>query len=160
MAEHQKTPVGLELVILYKTVKGLLEAVVAILLAFGAGLGLARHIQFFIAVWASHLTREWSIQLAEHLFNASTTPHLKLAALALAFDGAFTSFEGWALERKKRWAPWLVVIATSCLIPFEIGALIQRLSVVRTVMLFVNVLVVAYLVWRLWYEHELRRSGR
>ncbi len=151
-----KTDVGLELVILYKTIKGAAEALIAIVLAFGSALGLATRVQDFIAVWAAHLTRAWSIQLAEKLFNASTTSHLRLAALALAFDGAFTSVEGWGLERHKRWAPWLIVVATSVLVPFEILALVRHVSAARVGMLAVNLVIVGYLAARLWHEHELR----
>ena len=57
--------VGLRLVILYKSVKGGLELAGSALLALGIAFGLAEYLQDVIDRVHSHLTRAWSILLAE-----------------------------------------------------------------------------------------------
>jgi uncharacterized membrane protein (DUF2068 family) len=68
-----------------------------------------------------------------------------LTILALLLDGLLTLLEGWALYRGFPWAPWLVVIATGSLLPFEVAALARRLRVGRLLILLVNLAVVTYL---------------
>ena len=57
----------------------------------------------------------WSVHLADLLVRASTPRHLEIAAVALAADGSFALFEGWALRRGFAWAPWVIVVASACL---------------------------------------------
>jgi uncharacterized membrane protein (DUF2068 family) len=49
------------------------------------------------------------------------------------------------LFRRKRWAEWLTVIATSLLIPFELYELVHRPSVLKAGGLAVNIVIVVYL---------------
>lgn len=152
------TDLGLRLVILYKTAKGAGESVLALLLAFGAALGLASRLQDLVALWAGHLTRAWSLQLAELAFRAATPKHLQLAAIALGLDGMLTSVEGWGLWRRKPWAEWLVVVASGLLLPFEFVELVRHASIVRFSVLAVNLLIVGYLARRIVLERARAAS--
>ena len=64
-----------------------------------------------------------------------------------------TALEGWALHRRFRWAPWLVVVAGSTLIPFEVVELARRPRPGRVAILVVNLVIIAYLVARARREH-------
>ena len=60
-------------------------------------------------------------------------------------DGAFSLLEGWALFHGHWWGPWLVVIGTSALLPFEVVALVRHLHPVRALLFAGNVTIVWYL---------------
>jgi uncharacterized membrane protein (DUF2068 family) len=77
---------------------------------------------------------------------------------AIAGDGVFSAFEGWALLRGFRWAPWVVVVATATLIPFEVVAIVRHRRIGRFVLLAVNLAIVAYLAWRARREHAERKA--
>jgi uncharacterized membrane protein (DUF2068 family) len=95
-----------------------------------------------------HFTGAWSVELAKALLSAAEPRHLWLVALALALDGSFTLLEGWALYHAHWWGPWLVVLATSSLLPFEIAALLRKVHVGRVIVFAVNVAIVLYLARR------------
>jgi uncharacterized membrane protein (DUF2068 family) len=63
---------------------------------------------------------------------------------AIAY-GALELVEGYGLLRRRRWAEWLTVIATSLFIPLELYELVHRPSALKAAGLIVNVLIVIYL---------------
>lgn len=102
-----------------------------------------------------HVTSAWSVALANVLVRAIAPAHLWIAASALALDGAFTLLEGWSLQRRWWWGPWLVVAATAGFVPFEVLALLRRVALGRVFLLCVNLIVALYLARR-----ALRRGRR
>jgi uncharacterized membrane protein (DUF2068 family) len=93
-----------------------------------------------------HATAAWSTELADRLIGAATPRGVHRVALAALFDGALSFVEGFAIHRRWAWSGWLVVVATSCLLPFEILALVHHLSATRSAVLVINVAIVAYLI--------------
>jgi len=74
---------------------------------------------------------------------------LELVALgAFLYAGLFT-VEGVGLWLRLRWAEYLTVIATTPFLPLEVFELIKQLTLPRVTALLVNLLVVAYLIYRL-----------
>ena len=69
------------------------------------------------------------------------------SAGAFAYAALFT-VEGIGLLMRKRWAEWLTIVATASLIPFEIYEIVKEATALRIATLVVNILVVAYLAWR------------
>src|SRR5205814_1941162 len=67
-----------------------------------------------------HVTRAWALQAATLIVVTGTSAHVKLAAAAAFGDAALSAVEGLALRWGKWWAPWLVVAATSVLLPWEL----------------------------------------
>ena len=63
-------------------------------------------------------------------------------------DGTSTAIEGTLLLLGKSWAEWVVAGAMGSLIPFELVSLLHGFTPVKLAILVVNVIVVAYLVWR------------
>lgn len=63
--------------------------------------------------------------------------------------------EAYGLHRRKRWAEWLTVIATSLLIPFEIYEIIQEQTIIRIGILILNIAIVYYLA-----KHKELFKGR
>jgi uncharacterized membrane protein (DUF2068 family) len=77
---------------------------------------------------------------------------LVFGVIALAY-GALEGAESYGLARRRRWGEWLTLVATAILIVPEIWELARKATVLKVGALIVNLLVVAYLYWR------LRRSG-
>jgi uncharacterized membrane protein (DUF2068 family) len=88
----------------------------------------------------------WSHALAGVLVRVTTPRHLDLIAAALVMDGLSSALEGWSLHGRYRWGRWLVVVATSALLPLEIVELARRLTVFRIALLLANVAIVLYLL--------------
>jgi uncharacterized membrane protein (DUF2068 family) len=146
---------GLVVIIAYKLVKGALWLCLAVTLFFsmraGAGddlLGWAEHLR--------HHSRAWSIALADLLVRAATRRGLWTLLLAFAADGTLTLIEGWALLRGHWWGPWLVVIATGSLLPFEVVALAHHPHASRALLLAVNAVIVWYLARKALRDHRAR----
>lgn len=76
--------------------------------------------------------------------------HILGVGSLLTLDGLVTFIEGWALLRGWRWGVWLVVVASSLLIPVEIGALIDEVTVFRVVVLVINAFIVGWLLRQRW----------
>jgi uncharacterized membrane protein (DUF2068 family) len=149
--------VGLRIIVSYKFVRGTFSILVSALLAATALSGGADHLRTFAHMLREHVVGAWSIRLADLLLRAATPRHLVIAATALAADGAFSLFEGWALRRRFAWAPWLVVIATASLLPLEIYEIYRHVRWGRVLILVVNMVIVVYL-YRRERQHRLQRA--
>jgi uncharacterized membrane protein (DUF2068 family) len=85
--------------------------------------------------------------------------HLRAIEAGTFFYALLHLIEGIGLILERDWAGYLVIIATSSLIPFEIYEISQKLSVVRILILLVNLAIVIYLIVILRAEHR-QRSGQ
>ncbi len=74
---------------------------------------------------------------------------LKELTFLTAFYAALFLTEGTGLFFRQRWAEYLTIIATGLFIPVEGYELWKQITVVRIVLLFVNVAVVVFLIWLL-----------
>src|SRR5258708_27673653 len=92
-----------------------------------------------------HHSGAWSLELADLVVRASTRRGLWTITVALLADGVLTLFEGWALLHGHWWGPWLVVVSTGSLLPFEVAAFVQRPHPVRAAVFAVNLAIVVYL---------------
>jgi uncharacterized membrane protein (DUF2068 family) len=71
-----------------------------------------------------------------------------LAGTAVAYS-VVEAVEAVGLWKEQRWAEYLTAVATAGFLPFEIKAVIDRLTVLRVLTLVINV---AILVWLLWQK--------
>ena len=76
----------------------------------------------------------------------------KLEALSIGTFLYATLFvvEGTGLMLRKRWAEYLTIISTAAFLPLEVYELIHRRSAAKVVLLLANVLIVIYLIVRLY----------
>jgi uncharacterized membrane protein (DUF2068 family) len=151
---HPATPRGVRFIATYKAAKAVMQLVLTCILAAGLNDARLSAVQARLVEWHSHLTAAWSNKLAVWLEANLTRSHLRIAIVALAADCLLTAIESWALFKDKPWGEWLVVIATSGLIPFEIYEIIERPRITRVLVLVVNALVVAYLARRQLVRHR------
>jgi uncharacterized membrane protein (DUF2068 family) len=143
---------GLRLIALFKFFKATLLVAVC--------LGALRLLDPDIAAraqrWATAFATSSDRRLLEHLLAhvAGLSPtRLELVALgAFLYAGLFTT-EGVGLWLGRRWAEYLTVVATASFLPIEVFELAQLLTVPRVAALIFNVLVVAYLIYRLGRSH-------
>jgi uncharacterized membrane protein (DUF2068 family) len=154
----QRGPIGLRLIIGYKLVRGgaalTLAITLMIFLAQGHGRGLHA---LGVALWM-HATNAWMLKLAHFILSSSALHRLQLGAIALAVDGLFTTFEGWALARGYTFAPWLVVVATASFLPWEMLLIVRHLAAGRIATLLVNALVVVYLARQALRERQAHKK--
>lgn len=150
---------GLAIIIGYKLIKGGLWLIFAATLLVLMQLGIGDDI-LGVAVHLRRHSGAWSLQLADVLVRASTRRGLWTLFVALIADGVLTLVEAWALIRGHWWGPWLVVVATGSLLPFEVVALVRHPHVSRVLLLVVNMLIVAYLGRKALREHRERVSRR
>lgn len=139
-------PAALNAIILYKLCKAVLEALLGVaaifLIANGAEAGAAT----LAEVLLEHVAGGWALKAATIIVVAATSGHVKFVAVAAFADAVLSAVEGLALRAGRWWAPWLVVIATGALLPWELWELWRSPRWGRAVILFLNLLVVAYLL--------------
>jgi uncharacterized membrane protein (DUF2068 family) len=147
-------PAGLQTIIVYKLAKAVVQALLGIaaiwLLARGAEAGAATFAEFLL----EHFTGAWAQEAVTLLVRAATPGHVKLLAFAMIGDSLLSAVEGLALRAGRWWAPWLVVIATAGLLPFEIWQLARRPAWGRVAIIAINLAVVAYLLRVAAREHR------
>lgn len=130
---------------LYEAAKGLLVIVA------GAGILRSPHTLETAAealVAHLHLNPAKDHPLIFTLVDAGSPSHLWWLALGAAVYAAARFSESVGLWLGKRWAMWLAVLTAAIYIPFEIGALLRRPTVLAVGALAVNTAVVLYLLRR------------
>ncbi|HEX3605580.1 MAG TPA: DUF2127 domain-containing protein [Candidatus Dormibacteraeota bacterium] len=74
--------------------------------------------------------------------------HPNLIGLAAIAYGLLECVEGIGLALRRRWAEYLVVLATSAFLPLEVSELLHHPTPLKAGAFLVNVAIVVYLVWR------------
>ena len=153
-----KRPAGLEAIIVYKLTKSAAQAILGAagiwLVVRGAEAGVATFAEFLL----EHFAGAWALRAATLLVRAATRGRVELLAFALLADAVLSAVEGLALRAGRWWAPWLVVIATGLLLPWEVWELVRHPAWGRVAILVINVAVVAYLLRAVAREHRHRRD--
>ncbi|MCW2971024.1 MAG: conserved rane protein of unknown function [Solirubrobacterales bacterium] len=132
------------------------ERALRTLLLLGVGIVLLTHPHTDWAGEITHLTRalgldpngNWVQRIVRKV--RSITPHENtvFGVVALAY-AVLEGTEAYGLWRRRRWGEWLTVLATSLLLVPEIWELTKSVTPLKLGGLIVNLLVVAYLLWRL-----------
>jgi len=149
---------GLRLIALFKFAK------TALLIA--VGLGAMQLIDPDTAAraqgWTTTLATSSDRRFVQHLLTQAlglSPGRLEVLALgAFLYAGLFIT-EGVGLWLGRRWAEGLTVVATASFVPIEIFEVVQRLTLPRVIALMLNVLVVAYLIYRLRRPHAENSPG-
>lgn len=82
-------------------------------------------------------------------------------AVGAVLYGGLEAFEGVGLLRRRRWAEYLVLVATAAFLPLEIDEIVHHVTPLKVLALVVNLLIIGYLVWRkrLFLERPGHPSG-
>jgi uncharacterized membrane protein (DUF2068 family) len=138
--------VGFRLIVAYKTLRGAAALALSIFLAGAATADGGQSIHAFAESLREHFMGPLGIRVAALLDRLASPRTVKIASAALGVDAIFTFFEAWVLHRRFRWAPWLVIIATASLLPFEIYEIWRSVHLGRVVIFVTNIAIVVYLV--------------
>jgi uncharacterized membrane protein (DUF2068 family) len=82
--------------------------------------------------------------------------HLRALEIGTFFYAVLHVIEGTGLILGKDWAGYLVIVATSSLVPFEIYEIVRKVSPLRIAILLVNIGIVIYLIVTLRRERKAR----
>jgi uncharacterized membrane protein (DUF2068 family) len=117
----------------------------------GQGQGLER--------FATHLgldPKNHIIHLVISRLTGIDRAHLRAIEAGTFFYALLHSIEGVGLILERDWAGYLVIVATSSLIPFELYEIYKKPSLPRIVLLVLNLAIVIYLIVALRAEHRDR----
>jgi uncharacterized membrane protein (DUF2068 family) len=133
----------------------------AITVAIGAGVLSLLHKD--AAVQVSRWMTAVRIDLENPLVQRILISVSGLSDRKLMVFGAFTfayaivfAIEGVGLVLRRRWAEYLTVFVTISFIPFEIYELARRPNLPKAITIAINVVVVIYLIVRLWKDRNLK----
>ena len=153
---HRRT--ALHAIALFEAVKGL----AAIAASLGL-LSLARHdvralayalIGHFHLDPDAHYPR-MLLDYAEVLANANLR---QVVLLAWAYAGIRLT-EGYGLWRDRAWAEWLAALSGAVYLPLELNHLRAHTTAINALVLLGNVVVVVYMVVRLWKRRSAKGGG-
>ncbi len=146
-AEHRRR-LGLRTVALFEAGKGLL--------VLAAGSGLLLLVNRDAEAIAERLLEHLHLNPAHHypqiflqIATRATPGWLRLIALGALIYSVIRLTEAVGLWHAKRWAEWLGVVTGLVYVPFEVLALVRRVSIGPAVALVANIGIVVYLGWAL-----------
>lgn len=146
----------LAVIAVYKFVK----AVLLIAAGIGALKMLNPDVEERVRQWLTALSlahgRPFLLHMLSNVSGLSDRRLQALGVVAFAYAALFLT-EGIGLWLAQRWAEYLTVIATASLVPVEVYEIAHGASPVKIVALLLNLLMVAYLVYRLWHDRRTVR---
>jgi len=99
---------------------------------------------------------KWTFEEADKM-----TPHtLRLSSYYSFFYAIVFSLEGTGLYLKKRWGEYMVIIVTGSFLPIEINLLFSKIVWWKIGLIIGNLLIIGYLVHRLWIDHQYKKALR
>ena len=148
-------PAGIRAVALFEAAKGVVVII--------AGLGLLALIHRDVQALADEVVRHL------HFNPAKRFPRILLEAAASATDSrlwalAFAAVvyalvrfaEAYGLWRQQVWAEWFGILSGSIYLPVEVYELTVSVSVVKVIILLINLLIVGWLSWVRWQTRGAR----
>ena len=81
-------------------------------------------------------------------FGSASPRERDVIGIGAILYGLLEAFEGVGLLLRRRWAEYLVLVATGAFLPLEVDEIVRRVTVVKAGALLVNIAIMAYLVWR------------
>jgi uncharacterized membrane protein (DUF2068 family) len=140
----------------------LLKSATLIALGVGALKFLHKDIAAEAANWFDSLNVDpnnpYVLRLLQKLSTVDPRKLKELSVGTFLYAGIYLT-EGVGLILRKRWAEYLTIISTAGFIPLEIYEIAKHLSVVRVLVLLVNMVIVIYLVWDLRHAPGGRRRA-
>lgn len=134
----------------------LLKAILLIAVGVGVLKYLHKDLSCALEHWIATLGLDPGNRFVDRVLEkaANLTPHkIKVVGVGSFIYAGLFLVEGTGLWLAKRWAEWLTIIITSSLLPLEIYECYHHLTVIKILVLLINIAVVAYLVYRI-RRHE------
>ena len=152
MSRRIELTTGLRLIVLDRTVKAVVLTVggIALLIAerTGALTNLTSEVQEQLNLNSgSHLWLRLINALLQRFGSLSSTARTALA-IAILLYALLEAVEAIGVLARRRWAEYLVLLATVAFIPVEVDELVRRPSIWKALTLLINIAIAVYLVWR------------
>jgi uncharacterized membrane protein (DUF2068 family) len=138
----------------------LLKTVLLLVFGFGVLKYLHRDMAEEVQKWVQHWHVDPENQYLRTLVSKATgvdSRSVALASIGSIFYALLFLIEGVGLLMLKHWAEIFTVVVTSSFIPLEVYHLANHFSVMKIVVIIVNVAIVIYLIVRL--KHEKAEAG-
>jgi len=156
---NQQSPTVVRVIGGLKLLKGLLLLAVAV--------GALKLLHKDVSEELSRFIQGLNVDPNSHFFNKLFEKAARLDAHKLllgavgtfVYSGLFQT-EGVGLLMVKHWAEYFAAIITASFLPLEIYEVAVKFSAVKVVVIVLNAVIVAYLVWRLRKEHKERTAGK
>lgn len=143
---------GVRLIILDRAIKAIALTLGGVVLLVTVGNGALEE-------FADRLQTELNVSPGSHLwlrltnyavshFTALGVGTQVALAVAVFLYGLLEAFEGTGLLLRRRWAEYLVLLATCAFIPLEVDELIRHPTPFKAIAFVINVVIAVYLVWR------------
>ncbi len=152
-SEPKKSPVGITVIGYFKLISSLMLV--------GLGIGIFRQIGGDPAAEVGHLVGALKLDPDNKYIHAAlsgisgvTTRQLYALSAGTFVYALLYAIEGIGLVLHRRWGEYFTVFITGSLIPFEAYEVIRKLTVLRSVILALNVAIVVYLIV------QLKRGGQ
>lgn len=117
--------------------------------------GARSNLHHIVAVIQSQLDlsadRSWWSRLFENTLErigGLSRTHTHFVAIGAILYGCLEAVEGFGLLFRRRWAEYLVLVATAAFVPIELEELIRKPSLFKAGALAVNLLIIIYFIWR------------
>ena len=134
----------------FKLVKGIVLAALGIAIIAFERDGIVHHIRTLadtVGIRPAHVD-----DAIAKLTTVDPSTLRKIGAGSLVYSTLFF-IEGIGLLRRRVWAEYFTILITTSFIPIEVYEMVEHESVVKGLVIAVNVLAVGYLVWRLRRDH-------
>ncbi len=138
----------LRLIAVFKLFKAALLAAVALGALHLVRSGVAAGAQQWVEPFAMSSDRG-ALQQLIAMASGLGPKRLEVLAIGALAYACLYSIEGVGLWREKRWAEYMIAIATLLFVPLEVVALIRHATWTRLTALMVNLAVAAYMIHRL-----------
>lgn len=146
----------LTLIIAYKFVRAVVSVLGATTLVVLWAAGVTEQASRFVQNVHEHAASKLSLALSQLVLSGLAPRHLAVFIAALGLDATVLFLEGYSLLRAWWWGPWLVAAAAGVLLPFEVAAIAEHLSLARILLLVINLAIVIYLLGRTYRSHARR----
>jgi uncharacterized membrane protein (DUF2068 family) len=141
----------------------LLKAASLIVVGFGILKLIHEDVAMQLDHWIATLGFDPGSRMISHAIqkaiNLSPTKFKEFGFVSFVYAGLFLT-EGIGLCLLKHWAEWFTVVITSSLLPFEIYEIFHRPTLIKVLVLILNIAVVLYLLYRITSEGHASQNNK
>ncbi len=134
----------LRLIIIYKTVVGILEVLISAGLVHMLGKDLEQTFTNMALAVNLNIESPFVGKAIKEASSLHDSTYIGITLVLFSF-GVLNIIEAWGLHMRQRWAEWLTVIATSLFIPLEVREIVKGITLLNAALLVMNVAIVYYL---------------
>lgn len=95
-----------------------------------------------------------------HYVDIVENANLRTILLVVGTYALIRFLEGYGLWRQRVWGEWIGALSGALYVPFELRHLLLHASLASALVVACNVVVVAYLGWRLWRRRSIETNAR